>query len=243
MFQEEKQWLFVSDVDDTLLGDDQALSQLGQALRSGSAHLTLVYNSSRPCASLRQTLATNPALPLPDYLAGAMGTEIEKGPSGEALADYARFLDQGWDRRRIDLLAGQFGLEPHPREYQTPFKASYDIPNQAIFETFQQDLAATGLQAKAIVSGVKNLDVIPARAGKGQVIQYLQRWLQIPPGQVVVAGDSGNDLEMFVEPYRGIVVANADPELKGRSGPFIYHAQGAYAAGVLEGLRHWQVVA
>lgn len=75
------------------------------------------------------------------------------------------------------------------------------------------------------------------------MVQYLQRWLRIQPGQAVVAGDSVNNLEMYIEPYRGIIVANADLQLKERQGQHIYHAQGACAAGVLEGLRHWQVLA
>jgi hydroxymethylpyrimidine pyrophosphatase-like HAD family hydrolase len=73
--------------------------------------------------------------------------------------------------------------------------------------------------------------------------QSLQQWLRIHPDRVVVAGDSGNDLEMYFEPYRGIIVAEADPQLKERQGQHIYHAQGACAAGVLEGIRHWQVLA
>jgi hydroxymethylpyrimidine pyrophosphatase-like HAD family hydrolase len=64
---------------------------------------------------------------------------------------------------------------------------------------------------------------------------------------VVVSGDSGNDVEMFVpprdgSPYRGIVVGNADADLKRLKGEHIYHAQAACAAGVLEGLRFWSVL-
>lgn len=58
----------------------------------------------------------------------------------------------------------------------------------------------------------------------------------------MVAGDSGNDLEMFAAPYKGIIVANAAAELKQKQGDRIYHAQAAHATGVLEGLRFWQVV-
>jgi sucrose-phosphate synthase len=58
----------------------------------------------------------------------------------------------------------------------------------------------------------------------------------------VVAGDSGNDVEMFVAPFRGIVVGNADEDLKRLSGPHIYKAEKAHAAGLLEGLRYWGVL-
>ena len=62
-------------------------------------------------------------------------------------------------------------------------------------------------------------------------------------GRVVVAGDTGNDAAMFEQFDRGVVVANAKPELvafaeslgRGRA----YRARQAYAAGVEEGLEHY----
>ena len=235
-------WLFVSDVDDTLLGDDAALAHLGEALQAASDKLITVYNSSRPCASLRQTLATVPDLPSPNYLVGAMGTEIQEEGWAENLPDYNQHLSQGWNRDRIAAIMNDMGFTAHIPEYQTAFKASYDVPEAASCTQVLERLQAEGLDAKVIFSGGKNLDIIPQSAGKGSVIDYLRRQLQIDPKQVAVAGDSGNDLEMFVAPYRGIVVANAAPELKQLIGDHIYHAQLAYAAGVLEGLRFWQVL-
>lgn len=236
------QWLFVSDVDDTLLGDHAALARLSEALQAASANLITVYNSSRPCASLRQTLATVLVLPSPNYLVGAMGTEIQDGVSGQNLPDYSEYLSQGWNRDRIAAIMNDMGFTAHIPEYQTPFKASYDVSGAASYDLVVDRLQAETLEAKVIYSGGKNLDIIPQTAGKGSVIEYLRRQLQIDPEQVVVAGDSGNDLEMFVAPYRGIVVANAAPELKQLQGDHIYHARLAYAAGILEGLRFWQVL-
>lgn len=236
-----EQWLFVSDVDDTLLGDDAALARLSEALKP-APHVILAYNSSRPCASLRQTLNATPQLPMPDYLIGAMGTEIEQGQSGQPLGDYTRQLQPGWSRQRIAAIMAEMNFTAHSADYQTPLKASYDVPGLDAYNQIVDRLAAAALRAKVIFSGGKNLDIIPQTAGKGRVITYLQRRLQIQPERVVVAGDSGNDLEMFVAPYRGIVVANAAPELKQLRGEHIYHARLAYAGGVLEGLRFWQVL-
>jgi hypothetical protein len=234
-------WLFVSDVDDTLLGDDAALAQLMAALRD-APHVTAAYNSSRPCASLRRSLAAVPQLDAPDYLIGGLGTEIEQGESGEALPGYTEFLGRNWDRPRIAALLQDIGLPPHAAEYQTPLKASYDVPDAATVEHVRQRLAAAGLSAKIIYSGGKNLDLIPQPAGKGGVINFLRQQLGIPPQRVVVSGDSGNDIEMFIAPYRGIIVGNADADLKQLNGEYIYQAQAVCAGGVLEGLNHWGVV-
>ena len=55
----------------------------------------------------------------------------------------------------------------------------------------------------------------------------------------IVSGDTANDLMMFLQGFRGIVVANAHRELKELSGEKVYVSPYAYAEGVLDGLRYW----
>ncbi len=54
-----------------------------------------------------------------------------------------------------------------------------------------------------------------------------------------MCGDSGNDLSMFARGFRGVVVGNAQQELKSMTHPDIYHSDRSFAAGVMEGLEHW----
>jgi len=236
-----ERWLFVSDVDQTLVGDDAALAALSERLRA-APWVTAVYNSSRPCASLRRTLREVPHLLPPDYLIGALGTEIQVGQTGELLPAYQERLRPGWQRAQIDAMMKDMGLTPHPDEFQTPFKASYDVPSKAVYQQARQELETAVLPAKLIFSGGGYLDIIPPAAGKGTVIQFLHTWLNIPGERVVVAGDSGNDVDMFIPPFRGIIVGNADADLRALAGPRVYQAQAHYAAGVLEGLQHWGVL-
>lgn len=238
-------WLFVSDVDDTLVGDEAALISLAAVLEAARPSLTLVYNSSRPCASVRQTLANIPHLPTPDYLVGALGTEIEEGLSGKRLEAYSRhLLDSGWDRARVAAVAEPLAIAPHPEAFQTPFKASYDVAGEEAYREIVAKLEEARLPVKTIFSIGKNMDIIPQTAGKGQAIHYLHAILNINPQQVVVAGDSANDLDMFVPPFKGIVVGNAEAVLRELANEHdnIYQARATHAAGVLEGLRYWGVV-
>ena len=239
---EHERWLFVSDVDDTLTGDDDALDELMAALGAARERLVLAYNSSRPCASLRETFQEKPQMLTPDFLVGAMGTEIEDGASGEVVAAYSARLGNGWQGDRIRAMMETMPFTPHPEAFQTRFKASYDVPAEDSYRQVVACLQGEGIDAKVVYSGGKNLDIIPRAAGKAAVIDFLHQLLDIPAKRVVVAGDSGNDLDMFVDPYKGIVVANADPELKALPGDNIYQAQARHAAGVLEGLRHWGVL-
>lgn len=238
----QQQWLFVSDVDDTLLGDEAALMQLFEEVSKSNNDIILVYNSSRPCASVRQSLAEHPAMPTPDYLVGAMGTQIEKGASAERLEDYVEQLGEGWSRDKVTRIIDDLGFTPHAAEFQTRFKASYTIPPSVTEASVHETLTAAGLEVKVFQVKGSNLDIIAKRGGKGEAVNYLREVLDIDPNFVVVAGDSANDLEMFEVSNKGIIVANATPILQALQGDHIYHATSSCAAGVLEGLRFWGVL-
>ena len=240
-------WLFVSDVDDTLLGNTAALETLAAALQPARPEIILAWNSSRPCASLRQSLQKHPALPTPDFLIGALGTEIEDGPTGQPLDEYTKFLGREWNREELVALLAPFGFAPHPEKYQRSFKLSYDIPGEAAYTAVQNHLRHSGHfphKVRTIFSMGHNLDLIPAEAGKGNVIHWLAQHVGVPAERVIVAGDSGNDLDMFTtpHPYKGIIVGNAEPALKMLESPHIYQATAVQAAGVLAGLQHWQAL-
>ncbi len=238
---QSERWLFVSDVDDTLLGDDSGLLKLANALQSTSTQLIIVYNSSRPCDSLRKSLAST-HLPTPDYLIGALGTEIQEGISGVWLPDYTQKLKEGWSREQIRSLVDPMGFIPHPDEFQTPLKVSYAVSGESDYQAVLHCLEAAGVKATVIFSGEYNLDIIPASAGKGNVIKFLSDYLNIDLEHVVVAGDSGNDVAMFIPSFKGIIVGNADSSLKQLQGDHLFHAQAEYASGVLEGLFFWRVL-
>lgn len=235
-------FLFVSDMDDTLLGDDMALGKLADALMAVREQIVIVYNSSRPCASLRESIAQNNNLLKPDYLIGALGTEIEQFTTGKTISAYSLKLTEGWRRDEIAALMERLGFAAHAAEFQTAFKASYHVPGVDQYQHVLEHLREAGLDAKVIFSSNKNLDIIPPGADKGKAVIFLHKMLQFRADQVVVAGDSANDREMFLHTFKGILVGNADEALKSLSSPQIHHAASSCAAGVLEGLRHWGVV-
>ena len=85
--------------------------------------------------------------------------------------------------------------------------------------------------------------MLPPAAGKAAAIQWLCGHTDTCRGRrCVVSGDSANDLDMYADPFRGIVVANGHAELKKLGGPAVFHATGRCAAGVLQGLRHFGVL-
>jgi hydroxymethylpyrimidine pyrophosphatase-like HAD family hydrolase len=61
----------------------------------------------------------------------------------------------------------------------------------------------------------------------------------IQPADVLVFGDSGNDLELRGQGFRGTIVANALPELRDAVGRDVYHSPRPFADGVLDGIAYW----
>jgi hydroxymethylpyrimidine pyrophosphatase-like HAD family hydrolase len=237
--------MLFSDVDGTLLdphGDAPdnaaALAQLAGVLRENN--IALALNSSRPVASLLASLAEERDLPRPDFICGAMGTQVADA-QGQLLEGFAEEVGEGFDRQEWDALATELGMTPHPAIYQTPLKASFSLGDVEPDELRRR----VGGRAKLVISMGDDVDLLPVRAGKQAAIGWLCARLGIDPaaGRVCVSGDSLNDVDMFAEPYRGIVVANAEAGLKqaAPAGRFVLHASRPVAAGVIEGLRHFGV--
>ncbi len=233
-----RDWLLVSDIDDTLTGDAPALDRLADALAAHRDRLWVAVNSSRPAGSVAKTLADAfPSGLVPDAVITALGTEIALGRA--PLPGWAdRFA--GWPHRDIRAALAALGHPPHAAEFQTPRKVSFAIP-RADWPRARRALAP--FACRIIASGASDFDVIPEGAGKGAATLALAAALDVAQGRIAVAGDSGNDLAMFGVSKMGIAVGNARPELVGalRDGAF-YHARAQHAGGVLEGLRHYGIL-
>ncbi len=228
-------WLLVSDIDDTLAGDDEGLA----AFARECAGVRLVLNSSRPMASVRKTLAGFPeGLPV-DGIIAALGTEITIDGASQVEWE-ARFAD--WNRVPVDEAMARLGMRAHVEEMQTPYKASFAVPRER-WDEVREIVWAAAPGSRIVVSGGSDFDVIPAAAGKDLAALWVSRRLRIDPGRLIVAGDSGNDLALFLAADKAIAVGNARAELVERADPArTYFAKGPRAWGLIEGLRHWGAV-
>lgn len=231
--------VLVADIDGTLLGDVDALERFAVWHAAHRARYRLVYATGRLHPSLLEVIAGT-ALPEPDVAITAVGTEIHGG-SGRQWPGWAEQFD-GWYANAVRRTLRQFTwLELQPEEAQTRLKASYDVHGLSAPDrsTIRRALARAGLDASIAYSSGLHLDILPSAAGKGNAARFVVDSWGVAPDDVMVFGDSGNDLDLFQRGFRGTLVANALPELSAAVGDDAYRSPLAYAAGVLDGIRRW----
>lgn len=243
-------FLFVTDLDHTLVGDDEAMTELNQRLSQHRQEYEtkIVYSTGRSPDLYRQLTTEKPLLS-PDALITSVGTEICFNPE-EGIFDpeWIEVLSNGWNREQVVATAAHFSdLVPQPDTEQRPFKVSYFLTEQAATEVIprlESALKERNLNIKLVYSGGHDLDILPSKADKGLAVQFLRQKWGIDDTKTVVCGDSGNDIALFsVGESRGIIVGNARPELRqwydSNPAEHRYMAKASCAAGIIEGLYHF----
>lgn len=250
----QPEWILACDIDNTLTGDPVALAHLTEQLTEmrRRGELFLILPTARAIPDVISGF-DDEGLPVPDVISTQVGTEIYLPPYNgelEPVAAWETHLRRNFSRQEaLQFLEGIEGLVMQSDKYNTRFKVSCFLdktpdPDGAA-DLIQQRIIDAGATDtfRVIWSSSRDLDIIPTEAGKGNAIKFIIDYFDLASRQTIVAGDSGNDRTMFDEFPRGIVVGNAQPELKRlkaeNPGPEIYFAENCCAAAVIEGLQHF----
>lgn len=233
--------LMITDIDNTLVGDNDSLYQLLDLLDAHRSELAWGVATGR---SLELTLEamTEYNIPMPDILICSVGTEMYYGPDLRMDKGWQQHISHMWKPETIkEVLADLDFLVFQEAEGQRGHKISYYLENKGDrLERIQQALDEQKLRCAVIYSHNQFLDILPYRASKGKAVNYLQYKYEFLPRYVMVAGDSGNDADMLEGNSRGLIVGNHSEELAYLKGaPRVYFSQGEYAAGIIEGLQHY----
>ena len=247
-----KPFLFVSDIDNTLVGDDLALDVLLQKLAKYRQKYgaKIVYATGRSLYSYK-IIASAKSLIVPDALLTSVGTEIYLGNNTTTPdSEWSKILAEGWDREKIVEIANRFAsLQSQPESEQNPFKISYYLAQPEAEETMarlNEELKAAGFNLQFIYSSGQDFDILPSNGDKGLAVKFLQEKWQIGSEMTVTCGDCGNDIALFKGSNKGIIVGNAKKELlqwyKANQRESLYLAKAHCADGVLEGLKRFGFV-
>lgn len=230
--------LLVCDLDGTLLGDDDALRTLLDALHGPDAPV-LAFASGRQGYSAGEMLARAGVTNGP-YLIAGVGTELYRrlGKHWIPVASWPH-VEGPWDPARIrQMLVSMPDVRPQPLRSSSAYKLSYFASPQAA-RRVRERLEAAGIDATVVHSHGDMLDVLPVGIDKGAAVAWLARHLGIALDDVVTCGNTGNDLAMLDLECPSVVVGGSDDDLLSRapSLPNTYVARERCAAGIMEGLR------
>lgn len=212
-----------TDLDGTFLGGSDAeraaLYQWLEGLRARQPNdLTLIFVTGRDLPFIRSLVAAG-SVPRPDYVIGDVGTTIAGGPEIVPLSALEQDIAARWKRSAASAeqarehLRALLAKEPGLREQDTPFRyrLSYWYEPATLSPDTLSKIEAAGYDS--LLSADTFLDVLPRGVSKGPTLRHLIAHLNLPPQDVLVAGDTLNDLSLFATGLRGVAVGNSEPAL------------------------------
>lgn len=263
----EKPWLLATDMDGTIIPLEDTPDHRNAVARfrelvEARDDLLVAYVTGRDLALVQEGIREF-GLPRPDLVAADVGTTVYRwdGQAFQEDPEYRHLMREamggltGAGLRK--LLADYPELELQPPDRQGTFKLSYFTPRTAVrdgvVEEVRRRLEERGARVTLVFSvdsvrGIGLLDILPAGISKDAAVRFLHDRTGVSEERLIYAGDSGNDRAAMLSGYRVVVVGNAPTALKDTlradaarkgMGGSLYFAREPYAAGVLEGLRHW----
>lgn len=239
-------FILATDLDRTLIGSRKGLADFNRHMIKYLNDFLLVYITGRMYSSARQIIIKENLIH-PDVLVTDVGTEIYTTSLFYPDRAWEKKMVSAWDAAKTKkIIEDVEGLQP--QGIQTRFRLAYHTEQNAFKKTVSKlclKVEMAQLPVKIVPSMGHIIDVIPGCAGKGPALRYIQELYSIKRENTVVCGDSGNDLSMFFEGCKGIIVGNAQPELKEalKSGlQEVYLARSHHASGILEGLNKYGMI-
>ncbi|MEN8136340.1 MAG: HAD-IIB family hydrolase [Thermodesulfobacteriota bacterium] len=234
--------LLVTDIDNTLVGDDPSLGELLEILSSHRDMVAWGVATGRCLRKVLKALAEY-KVPPPDIIISSVGTEIYYG--SELLPDkgWSQHLTYKWKPELIrEALKGLDFLYTQDEEEQRAFKISYLMEDDPeLLAEVHRVLQDCKLSYNLEFSNSQFLDIIPFRASKGKAVRYLSYKWEFPLKAIMVCGDSGNDEEMLRGVTCGLIVGNYSKELEHLRGlRRMFFSKKEYAAGIIDGIKHYR---
>lgn len=177
-------------------------------------------------------------VPWPEYVIGDVGTTIARiEPTGRIApipaleADIAERWNDAGARVRA-ALDGAPGLTLQPTEFR--YRVSYDLDPGAFDEDSIEMMRGMGFDV--LISAGRYFDVLPKDVSKGPSLKRLVAHLGLPPGRVLAAGDTLNDLSMLECGLPAVAVGGSEQALLDRVSDLahVHVAEAVGAAGILE---------
>ncbi|MER5352352.1 HAD-IIB family hydrolase [Kitasatospora sp. NPDC002551] len=203
--------ILVTDLDGTLLGGSpEQRRRLRDALHR-HPEVTPVFATGRGLASVRQVLR-DPLVPRPRWIISDVGAGVADGTDFTPVECLQDQLRAGWPgTEHVRAALGRFPALAYQHDTVQDGRCSYHLTPGHL--TGELTAAVEALGCAWVYSGERYFDVLPPRASKGNAVRALAGKHGWRPEEVLVAGDSLNDLSLYHLDAHAVVVGGAEPAL------------------------------
>ncbi|SFB01090.1 glucosylglycerol-phosphate synthase [Azotobacter beijerinckii] len=231
--------LLATDLDGTFLaGDPQDRLSLYQTI---TAHpdIQLAYVTGRSLEAVLPLLA-DPTLPQPDYIVADVGASLYHGDTLQPIQPLQHAIDARWPGE--SQIAGALAELPDLQRQDVPQarRCSYFCTPERAADPALQAIAER-LDCDLLYSAERYLDFLPRGVNKGSSLLRLVEHLGLDPEQVLVAGDTLNDLSMLSCGLKGVCVGRSETALLERTlnCTRVLHADSPGCGGIIQAFSHF----
>ena len=234
--------LLATDLDGTFLAGDSRFRQALYQLVARRPEIQLAYVTGRGLERVLPLLS-DPSLPQPDYIICDVGATIVSGQTQQAIQPLQSEVAARWPgEKSVESCFARFdGLQ----RQETPQERRVSFFCEAAAVTSEVERAAAELNCDLLFSGGMYLDILPKGVNKGATLSRLVAHLGIAQDEVLVAGDTLNDLSMFEQGFKGVCVGASEPALieATRGLEHVLHTPGPGCEGILQALAQFGFLA
>lgn len=230
--------LLATDLDGTFLGGTSLHRQQLYRFIREDLNTRLIFVTGRGLESV-MPLLNDPIIPNPDYIICDVGATIVNGHTLEPVEILQSEIEKNWP----GSLKVREALAEIPdlihQEVPQQRRSSYFVQDESTIEKVR--VLAAKLNCDVVHSAGKYLDILPKGINKGSSLKKLIRYLRFNTDEVLVAGDTLNDLAMYQCGFKGVVVGRSEKKLTDATSGLegIYHATASGAGGILEAMQHF----
>lgn len=230
--------LLATDLDGTFLaGDLEHRSTLYQLI-AAHPQIELVFVTGRGLESV-MPLLSDPIIPQPKYIICDVGGTVIDVETLQPLHPLQAEIDKRWPGEHVVEQALQHIEGLQRQEVPQERRCSYFCDAESVTEEVINIVDELGCEL--LYSSGTYLDILPKGVNKGGTLRALVDHLGVDRQQVLVAGDTLNDLSMYQQSYNGVCVGQSEKALleATESQQLVYHAQDHGCGGILEAISYF----